>query len=318
MTQPRITLTSAAQVIAAIPAALRHVPTESIVVLAFTGKILTFAARFDRVDVVTQAHKMNDVLRRHGIESVVIVTIADRPGKKAAAVENLVIAGILATAVDVIGTYWVPTLAGPATAQDLDTLATFDVDPIASEVAASTVEAGTVIEGSRTAIGDRYAHAEEVHPAEHADAAQVLEELAAVVYADELPDSGLIARTAAVISALPVRDAMFRLPLYGSTSAHTVMATIARHTRAEARIQALSIAGWLCHRAGDGAAANIAYDAAEDEANSAGIATPPMLRLLRQAQDVAMSPTEIRTLDADAETVRATTGAHLPGAPDRE
>ncbi|MDQ1178676.1 DUF4192 family protein [Rhodococcus sp. SORGH_AS_0301] len=318
MTQPRITLTSAAQVIAAIPAALRHVPTESVVVLAFVGKVLTFAARFDRVEVVTQAHKMTDVLRRHGVESVVVVTIAERPGKKAAAVENLVVAGILATAVDVIGTYWVPTLAGPAAAQDLDTLATFDVDPIASEVAATTALAGTVIEGSRTAIGNRYAHAEQVHPAEHADAAQVLEELAAVVSADELPDSGLIARTAAVITALPVRDAMFRLPLYGSASAHTVMATIARSTRAEARVQALSIAGWLCHRAGDGAAANIAYDAAEAEATTAGIATPHMLRLLRQALDAAMSPAEIRSLDIDAETVRATTGAHLPGAPDRE
>ncbi|WP_027507181.1 DUF4192 family protein [Rhodococcus sp. UNC23MFCrub1.1] len=318
MTQPRITLTGAAQVIAAIPAALRHVPTESIVVLAFTGKILTFAARFDRVEVVTQAHKMTDVLRRHGVESVVVVTIAERPGKKAAAVENLVIAGILATAVDVIGTYWVPTLAGPAAAQDLDTLAVFDVDPIVSELAATTALAGTVIEANRTAIGNRYAHTMQVHPAEHADPAQVLEELAAVVYADELPDSGLIARTAAVISSLPVRDAMFRLPLYGSTSAHTVMATIARHTRGEARVQALSIAGWLCHRAGDGAAANIAYDAAEAEANSAGIHAPHMLRLLRQALDAAMSPSEIRTLDVDAETVRATTGAHLPGAPDRE
>ncbi len=318
MTQPRITLTGAAQVIAAIPAALRHVPTESIVVLAFIGKVLTFAARFDRVEVVTQAHKMTDVLRRHDIESVVIVTIAERPGKKAAAVENLVVAGILATAVDVIGTYWVPTLGGATTAQDLDTLATFDVDPIASELAAATVEAGTVIERGRTAIGDRYAYAEEIHPAEHAHPAQVLEELAAAVYADELPGRDLIANTAAVITALPVRDAMFRLPLYGSASAHTVMATTARCTRGEARVQALSIAGWLCHRAGDGAAANVAYDAAEAEATSAHITTPPMLRLLRQALDAAMSPAEIRSLDIDAETVRATTGANLPGAPDRE
>ncbi|SFA45061.1 protein of unknown function [Rhodococcoides kroppenstedtii] len=319
MTQRRITISTAADLIAAVPALVRFVPTDSIVVIALTGTAATFTVRIDRTAVDTQTDRIVDALTRHRATAVHIVSVSDHADKRAATTEHLILAHRLYDVARVQGNYWIPTLAEPATAQNLDTLEAIAVDPTASLVAvAAAVEAGQRIERNRDAIADRYTRTDTITPAEHADPAGVLEELAAVVYADELPSVDLIARTAAVITTPAVRDAMFRLPAYGSASAHAVMTTVARRTAAASRVHALCIVGWLNHRAGDGAAANIAYDAATTEALTTGTPHPKLLTLLQASLENAVTPAEMALLDLDPATVREHTGAHLPGAPDRD
>ena len=128
--------------------------------------------------------------------------------------------------------------------------------------------------------GDERAHVVRRHQeARH----PVLEELAAVVYADELPDAYLIARTAAIITAVPVRDAMFRLATYGTTAALEVATAVATHSRGQARVNALILAGWLAHCSGNGAVTQIAYDAADAETVATGTARSHLLDLLRRS-----------------------------------
>lgn len=323
MTQRRITIRTAADLIAAVPALVRFVPTDSIVVIALTGNAATFTVRIDRTDVDTQTDRIVDALTRHRTTAVHIVSVSDHADKRAATTEHLILAHRLTGVARVQGNYWIPTLAEPATAQNLDTLEAIAVDPTASLVAvAVAVEAGQRIERSRADIARRFARADHI-PADDTAATNpgpVLEELAATVYADELPDARLIARTAAIITAAPVRDAMFRLATYGTTAALEVATAVATHSRGQARVNALILAGWLAHCSGNGAVTQIAYDAADAETADTGIERSHLLGLLRRAIEAGMTPTDVRSvgLALDTATIRALTGADLPGAPDRD
>ncbi len=258
-------------------------------------------------------------MTNNGIDTVVLVTVAAHSLRSHAVIEHMLALRELSRTTEVIGSYYLPTLTGAITGENLDTGDLVHVDPYASEVAVDRIADGKPIERRRDAIDARYSQGEHIPAAEHADPARVLEELAAVIYADELPGRGLIARTAAVITTIPVRDAMFRLALYGRISAWTAMATIARRSHGDARIQALCLAGWLAHTIGNGPDAGSAYEAAHAHAAETRQRTPRMLDLLDTALNSGLDPKIARDLTTglSADDVRESTGAHLPGAPDR-
>ncbi|KIQ16348.1 DUF4192 family protein [Rhodococcus sp. MEB064] len=326
MTQPRITTT--AQLLAAIPALLGYVPADSgsFVVIALETdpagtavvKLVTRTTSEDAAQASTTS-TLSGALANNGITAVIVVTIAAPGLRSHAVIEHMLALRELSRTTEVIGSYYLPTLAEATTGENLDTGDLVHVDPYASEVAADHIADGKPIERRRDAIAARYQQGEHIPAAENADPAQVLEELAAVIYADELPDRDLIARTAAVITTIPVRDAMFRLALYGRISAWTAMATIARHSHGDARIQVLCLAGWLAHTIGNGPDAGSAYEAAHAHAAETGHSTPRLLDLLDTALNSGLDPKIARDLTAglSADEVRASTGAHLPGAPDR-
>ncbi|WP_315773085.1 DUF4192 family protein [Rhodococcoides kroppenstedtii] len=92
MTQRRITISTAADLIAAVPALVRFVPTDSIVVIALTGTAATFTVRIDRTDVDTQTDRIVDALTRHRTTAVHIVSVSDHADKRAATTEHLILA----------------------------------------------------------------------------------------------------------------------------------------------------------------------------------------------------------------------------------
>lgn len=330
MTQDRITIRTAADLLAGIPALLGYVPAAgSAVVFALrteagTGRAtVAFTARLDLGEADTAgAATITDAAARNDVDGVIVVVVADEADMHDAITTGKDFADLLDQHATVAGLFYVPTLAAPTTALSVHTLETHPVDPTASRVAVEQITRGQRIERSRADIARRFARTDHIAADDTAavNPGPVLEELAAVVYADELPDARLIARTAAIITAVPVRDAMFRLATYGITAALEVVTAVATHSRGQARVNALILAGWLAHCSGNGAVTQIAYDAADAETAATGIEQSHLLGLLRRAIDAGMTPTDVRSvgLALDPATIRALTGAALPGAPDRD
>lgn len=325
MTQPR--LTTVAQLLAAIPAVLGYVPadTGSFVVICMDSdhcgkakiKLVTRCTSEEAEAVASTS--ITRAIANNGINAVIVVTVAAPHLKSQAITEHMLALHALTRTVEVIGSFYLPTLADATTGEDLDSGDVLHVDPYASEVAAASVADGKPVERHRDTIGVRYQQGEHITSAPHADPARVLEELAAVIYADETPDTDLISRTAAVILDIPVRDAMFRLALYGRTSAWTTMTTIARHTRGTARVHALTLAGWLAYTLGRGPDAGSAFEAAHAEAAATGSAATTMLLMFDTALTSGVEPTVVSGIATSftVDEVYAATGAHLPGVPDR-
>ena len=292
MTQDRITIRTAADLLAGIPALLGYVPAAgSAVVFALrseagTGRAtVAFTARLDLGEAdAPGAAAITDAATRGDVDGVIVVVVADEADMHDAITTGKDFADLLDQHVTVAGLFYVPTLAAPTTALSVRTLETHPVDPTASRVAVEQIARGQRIERSRADIARRFA------------------------------------RTAAIITAVPVRDAMFRLATYGTTAALEVATAVATHSRGQARVNALILAGWLAHCSGNGAVTQIAYDAADAETAATGIERSHLLGLLRRAIDAGMTPTDVRGvgLALDPATIRALTGADLPGAPDRD
>ncbi|MBY6412884.1 DUF4192 domain-containing protein [Rhodococcus sp. BP-252] len=328
---PATRLTSTAAVLAAIPAMLGFTPENSIVTIflgdadASTTSVRAIV-RSNVADGVGPATDVADAARVNDVAAAIVIAVAD-PGQSGEALTAL--AALRAALADAgvsaersLHTYGLSTGAAFI---DLDTGAVGGFpDPATTELSALTVFEGRRIESSRSVIEQRFAERAEVPESVGLEVAarlgelflpQTFEELAAVIYAREVPSDELAARVGLTLSGrgLDVRDSYLRLAVYGEDHAVEAMTHIAGALRGTARAQALTIAAFFAYLANHGPAAGIAIDAARAAAASADVETPSFAVLIDRALRVGMEPEQLRALIPNADFVRERTGANLPG-----
>jgi hypothetical protein len=326
-----VRITSVAQIVAALPAMIGFTLRNSIVTILLSNEtarkmIVRGLIRSDATDGAGPASDIAAAASRQHVDAAILVAVAEA-GQTTRALEG--IAGIrqhLANVgINVQRALHTFELTTGAVFSDLDTLRGGTVpDPAASAVAAARVLSGLAIESDRSALELRFDEGAEIPESIGLRAAARLgddflaatfEELAAFVYAREIPSDAVISRVGITLSRSPldVRDAYLRLAVYGEHHALEAMTHIARGLRGTARAQALTIAGYFAYLAGEGAAAGIAFDAAKAAAETAGVEMPSLTRLLDRALRAGFEPEGLRELTPSVETVEQSTGANLPG-----
>lgn len=329
--RPAARLTSTAAVLAAIPALLGFTPENSIVTI-FLGDAdastttIRAIVRFDVSDGITPAADVAAAALANGVTGAIMIAIADDANSRQALSALAALRSALVDAgVAVERTVHAFALVAGGAFLDLDTGAVAQVpDPASTELSALTVLEGRSIESSRSVIEQRFSERAEVPESIGLEAAarlgdlflpQTFEELAAVVYAREVPSDELASRVGLTLSGpnLDVRDSYLRLAVYGENHAVEAMTHIAGALRGAARAQALTITAFFSYLANHGPATGIAIDAARAAAADAGIPTPSFADLLDRALRAGMEPEQLRNLVPDAEFVRERTGAELKG-----
>ncbi|MFC9363711.1 DUF4192 domain-containing protein [Rhodococcus sp. NPDC057014] len=310
-----IRLSTATDVLAAIPALLGFVPVQSIVAILVgesdtdNAPRVILAARYDAdTDVASVAYQLCGIAVREQATGAVLTAVVGGPGASAA-LDNMAMLGdgleahgtrvmmSLHTAELIEGSQWV----------NLETLERGAVpDPSTSAVAATMVAEGRSIETTRAAIAARYGIAAEAdaRPAREAFRDQghdfpraTITELAAVARSREVPSADLAARVGMVAAASPqLRDALLSLAHYGAAEAHAAMLLVANQLRGAARVQTLTATGLFAYLDGRGAEAGIAFDIARETADTAPEADTGLLDLLDVAVQNGIHPHAIAEL----------------------
>lgn len=319
MTQRSISLTTAADTLAAIPAMLGHTPENSVVVIALADNgqgshLLAAIARVDADHAEAAAAHTADGLARQSVDgapvtAVILAAIADTTHAGAALIgldsirDAFTAHGITTTRA--LHTY---SLTAGTAFTDLDNFTDGTVpDPATTTLAAARTVNGRVIAGSRADIEARFTPAAEIPESLALAAATTMatdflpvtfDELAAVIHAREIPSADLTARIGLVLATghAEVRDAFLSMAVHGDADAADAFARIAAPLRGTARVQALTIAAYFLYCTGDGAAANIALDAAERTAERANITLPSFTTLLRRALRAGMPPVDVKEI----------------------
>ncbi|EKT79742.1 hypothetical protein WSS_A26005 [Rhodococcus opacus M213] len=310
-----IRLSTATDVLAAIPALLGFTPVQSIVAI-LVGESDTdraprviLAARYDAdTDVSTVVYQLCGIAVREQVTGALLIAVVGGPSASAA-LDNMAMLGdgleahgvrvmmSLHTAELVEGTQWV----------DLDTLERGAMpDPSTSAVTATMVAEGRSIETTRAAIAARYGIAAEADPRPAHDALHdqghdfpraTITELVAVARSREIPSADLAARVGMVAAASPqLRDALLSLAHYGAAEAHAVMLLVANQLRGAARVQTLTAAGLFAYLDGRGTEAGIAFDVARETAESAPETDTGLLDLLDIAVQNGIHPDKVAQL----------------------
>ncbi|QCB51818.1 DUF4192 domain-containing protein [Rhodococcus sp. PAMC28707] len=330
-TTSRVHISSAASIVAALPAMIGFTPHNSIVVILLATdtarKALVRAViRSDSAGGQTSAADIAAAASRQHADSAIVIAVAE-PSATVQALDGVdaISQHLTQVGIDVHAALHTFEVIAGALFSDLGTGHVGTIpDPTTSEVAAAQVLSGRVIESTRDALVHRFAEGTEIPESVGLQAAARLgddflaatfEELAATVYAREIPSDDVSARVGITLSGSPldVRAAYLRLAVYGEESALDVMTHVARGLRGTARGQALTIAGYFAYLGGDGASAGIAFDAAQDAAEKAGETAPSFTVLLDRALRAGFEPDGLRELIPDADVVEESTGARLPG-----
>ncbi|OZC55441.1 hypothetical protein CH267_12690 [Rhodococcus sp. 06-621-2] len=329
--QTDLRITSASGILAALPAMIGFTPHNSIVTILLASETArkTFVRAVIRSDAADGAAPAADIAvaaSRQGVDAAILVAVADA-GHTVSALQAVDgIRDYLKDAgIEVHRALHTFELTAGALFSDLDTSDGGIIpDPASSEVAAAQVLSGRAIESDRTAVEHRFVQGEEIPESVGLRAAALLgddflaatfEELAATVYAREIPSETIVSRVGITLSRSPldVRDAYLRLAIYSEQHALEAMTHIARGLRGTARAQALTIAAYFAYLGGDGAAAGIAIDAARRAADNVGAEVPSFTTLLDRALRAGLEPENLRELIPSAETVEKSTGATLTG-----
>ena len=316
MTQQRMSLATAADTLAAIPALLGFTPDNSVVVIALTddgngSHLVAPTARVDAHQAEAAADTITDALTRQDtpITAVILAAIADTTHAGAALIGLDAIRDALAAAgirtIRALHTY---SLTAGTTFTDLDRFTDGTIpDPATTELATTRIADGAVIAASRADLEARYAPTAEIPESLALAAAATMgadflpvtfDELAAVIHAREIPSADLTARVGLALATghTEVRDAFMALHVHGDHDAADAFTRIAAPLRGTARANALTIAAYFLYCTGDGAAAHAALDAAERTAHRADITLPKLAVLLSAALAAGMEPTQVRGL----------------------
>ncbi|MEK8073181.1 DUF4192 domain-containing protein [Rhodococcoides navarretei] len=317
MTQHRMSLTTAADTLAAIPALLGHTPDNSVVTIALAddgngSHLVATTARIDADQAEAGAHNVATPLSRHTVDgrpvtAVILAAIADTTHAGAALLGLDAIRDALAAAgirtIRALHTY---SLTKGTTFTDLDRFTDGTIpDPATTELATARTADGAVIAASRADIEARYAPTAEIPEALALTAAATMgadflpvtfDELAAVIHAREIPNADLTARVGLALATghAEVRDAFMALSIHGDADAADAFTRIAAALRGTARANALSIAAYFLYCTGDGAAARAALEAAERTAHRADLTLPRLAGLLSAALAAGMEPTQVQ------------------------
>lgn len=157
MTEP-IKIDNTGEMIAAIPAMLGFVPSQSVVLVFLAGDRLSHIARMDFGEMdhplVTAAIDRSD-----DMEGVYVVVVAEnRTFQEVLDESERVIAMLLGAGGDVWGSFYIPSIRGGETWTDMRGL--FETgtvpDPATTEVGAATVLNGRTIARDRSELTARY------------------------------------------------------------------------------------------------------------------------------------------------------------------
>lgn len=313
-----IRISTATEVLAAIPALLGFTPVQSIVSILLgefdkadgsTGTRVVLAARNDiDVDATDMADQLCRIARRENVTSTILVAVASGADTSKALDGIAVLRNRLeADGIATTRSLHTPDLNEGAMWSDVDTLECGVVaDPATSAVHAAAVYAGRTIETSRSAIATRYGLAAEADPriaAQTADeqgddfARTTLSELASVVRSREIPSADLAARVGHLATTgMTQRDALLSLAHYGPAAAHVAMTLVSNQVRGSARVQTLTIAAYFAYVAGEGPEVGIAIEEARASAERAPEARTRLLELLDVALQSGMRPDAVAGL----------------------
>jgi hypothetical protein len=314
MTEPRISLRTADDILGAIPALLGFTPENSVVVIALAAskqgsQTVAALARIDSDDAQAAAERAAAAMARQHVDgadvtAVILVAVADTAHAGAALVGLAALrAAFAARAIDTVRALHAYNLRTGTIYTDLDNNTDGTVPDPTATVAAATmaVHEGTVIGARREDIAARFTPSAQI-PAVLAFAAATTmgadflpvtyDELAAVIGAREIPSADLTARVGLILATghLDVRDAFLSMAVHGTRDAADVFTHMAAALAGTARAQALTIAALFLYSAGNGAAANMAIDAATSTAAASGVAVPSLTTLLTTALGHAAPP----------------------------
>ncbi|MBE7192966.1 MAG: DUF4192 domain-containing protein [Gordonia polyisoprenivorans] len=306
-----IRITTAADLVASIPALLGFVPTESMVMVVLRGERVLFTARHD-LAAITNGHDaatLAETIAANGAERVLLIGISDEPSIVA---HTEMVGHLAGYAIDVHRQIHVSTCEHATEYIDYATGETgMTRDYRDSAVTAHTaVEHGQAVRASRKDFAAMFATTTEAAPVDPQtiDPAQVARDMAAAVTANTDPGPELAAQFGALIGDVKKRDAMLRLGISQTGTAAVVMARTAAHLRSHARARVLALAMYFFYVAGNGAAAGIAADTVTDE----GLEPTSFMQLLDRSLRAAMHPDGLSDLMPTQEDASTYLGAPFP------
>ncbi|MBA8965058.1 hypothetical protein JOJ86_007424 [Rhodococcus percolatus] len=310
-----IRLSTATDVLAAIPAMLGFVPVQSIVAILVgesdtdNAARVILAARYDAdTDVSSVASQLCGIAVREQATGAVLTAVVGGPGASAA-LDNMAMLGdgLEAHGARVMMSLHAAEIVEGAQWVNLETLERGAVpDPSTSVAAATRIAEGRSIETTRAAIAARYGIAAEADPRPAREAFHeqghdfpraTITELAAVARSREIPSADLAARVGMVAAASPqLRDALLSLARYGVAEAHAAMLLVANQLRGAARVQTLTITGMFAYLDGRGTEAGFAFEVARETADTSSEADTGLLDLLDIALQNGIHPHAVAEL----------------------
>jgi hypothetical protein len=310
MTEP-IKIDNTGEMIAAIPAMLGFVPSQSVVLVFLAGNRESHIARMDFGEMdhplVTAATSCSN-----DTDGVYVVVVAEnRTFREVLDESERVIAMLLGAGADVHGSFYTPSIHGGETWTDMRGL--FETgtvpDPATTQVGAATVFNGRTVARNRSEITARYRRNDSVTVAERRRAraeketmgdqfaSSIIRELAGLVSTRTIPDAALAARVGLLLTTdIHARDAILGLAVIDPNVASEMMEVIASKLRTRERVAALTISGFFAYVNFQGPAARSAFTAARQEATQHPLCDTRMLGLLEQALTAGLHPTAIRKL----------------------
>ena len=305
-----IRLTTATDVLAAIPALLGFVPTDSVVMVALTERdgespTLAFVARTDAVSAAP-IDRYRQATAQAAVAAVIWIVVGTGPIAAAGLdqideaqreLDNLGIRSIrtlVAQSLDV-GAEWFDTNGHESGLTE---------DPSLSDTSLTRMMNGHQMSSSRAAIEARYTEDQAVDMGEAYAAAReqgdefaqtTITELAAAVRDFETPNLDLAARIGLCATMDPShRDALTGVVTINAAAATDAFTAVAAHLRGNYRVQILTLAGLAAYVNGDGVAAGIAFDAA----NSIDVdpSRTTLLQLLDKSLQAGIKPEAIAEL----------------------
>ncbi|QCQ94135.1 DUF4192 domain-containing protein [Rhodococcus sp. SGAir0479] len=320
MTTNPIRISTATEIVTAVPALLGFIPQRSVVAILLDGAKVVCAIRVD-AGMDHLATQLLPVAEKQAVDSMILVSVADAQHTDQSLATLEAIRATLATA----GVETRRALHTAATEQgaewtDIETGESGVVDnPSTTAANLNRLIEGRSFVASREAIEDIYAPTE-VDPTAEINRARAIAriqgrdsfarttitELAALVTDRQTPSAELAARVGVMMADdVEARDIVLGLAINAPIEAHDAVAAIARHLTGIERAEALTVAGYFAYVAGRGPDAGIAFAAAENAAAAAGDVPPRLLDLLNRALSSGMTPAQMRTLgDAGIEAGR--------------
>ena len=317
MTQQRMSLATAADTLAAIPALLGYTPDNSVVAITLADNgngshdVVT-AARIDAHQAEAGADNVATPLSRHTVDgrpvtAVILAAVADTAHAGAALIGlDAIRDAFTARGIRTIRALHTYSLTAGTTFTDLDRFTDGTIpDPDTTPLAAALTARGAVIAASRADLEARFTPTTEIPESLALAAAATMgadflpvtfDELAAVIHAREIPSADLTARVGLALATghAEVRDAFMAMHIHGDADAADAFTRIAAPLRGTARANALTIAAYFLYCTGDGAAARAALEAAERTAHRADLTLPRLAGLLSAALAAGMEPTQVQ------------------------
>lgn len=306
-----ISISTAAELVAAVPALTGFIPTESLVMVALRGERILFTARHD-LAAITDGHAaayLAEVIASNGADRVLLVGIGAEPSTDA---QDEMVGHLAGYAIDVHRQIHVTTVAHATEYIDYSTGET----GMTGDYRDSAITTAAAVEGERAVMASRkdfarvFATVEQAAPVdpETIDPEWITQEILGAVSLNTDPGPATAARFGALIANVKVRDAMLRLGTENAGTAATVMARTAAHLRGEDRVRVLTLAMFFFYVAGNGAAAGIAADTVSNE----GLEPTSLMELLDGSLRSAMHPSILAELIPTQAQASSYLGAPFP------